>query len=219
MLSDINPDLISCFHYLQKEKQVFIDFSRQFFQGQYNSKESYLYLRTEFNATQDKRLKAALFIYLNRHCFNGLMRYNQNGLFNTSFGEYRKPYFPEKEMLTFANKSVSANIICSSYTHSMRDAVPGDIIYCDPPYVPLSVTASFTKYHSAGFGRADQENLVLMARELAKKGIPVIISNHDTEFVQSLYYGANIISFQVQRNISCQGNNRGKAPELLALFD
>lgn len=219
MLSDINQDLISCFHYLQDEKDIFIDFSRQFFQEQYNSKESYRYLRTEFNTTNDKRLKAALFIYLNRHCFNGLMRYNQNGLFNTSFGEYKKPYFPENEMLAFANKATYAKIMCATFSHSMSSAVPGDIVYCDPPYVPLSVTASFTKYYSEGFGRIDQENLVLMARELAKKGIPVIISNHDTDFVQKLYSGASIISFQVQRNISCQGNKRGKAPELLALFN
>lgn len=211
--------MVSCLNYLKEEKQLFIEFCRQFFQEHYNSKESYLDLRTEFNTTHDKRLKSALFIYLNRHCFNGLMRYNQEGLFNTSFGEYRKPYFPENEMLAFAKKADSAEIICANYTHSMSSAVLGDIVYCDPPYVPLSVTASFTKYHSTGFGRADQEHLVLMARELASKGIPVILSNHDTDFVQSLYVGANITSFQVQRSISCQGNKRGKAPELLALFD
>lgn len=145
------------------------------------------------------------------------MRYNQDGMFNTSFGEYKRPYFPEVEMLAFANKAQKANIICSNYTDIMNSAEPGDVIYCDPPYVPLSTTASFTKYHSTGFGEQDQENLVEMARELAKRGIPVIISNHDTEFVQKLYSGANIISFQVQRSISCK--NRNKVPELLALFD
>lgn len=176
-------------------------------------------LRSEFNTTNDKRLKAALFIYLNRHCFNGLMRYNQDGLFNTSFGEYKKAYFPENEMLAFSNKALLVQIICSNYTDIMNSAVIGDVVYCDPPYVPLSVTASFTKYHTTGFGQADQENLVLMARELAKKGIPVILSNHDTDFVQHLYAGASIISFNVQRNISCQGKGRTKAPELLALFD
>ena len=219
MLADINQDLISCFHYLQDEKHLFIEFCRQFFQAHYNSKPAFHGLRTEFNTTSDKRLKAALFIYLNRHCFNGLMRYNQDGLFNTSFGEYKKPYYPEKEMLVFAEKASVATIVCSNYIQSMENAVKGDVIYCDPPYVPLSVTASFTKYHSTGFERVDQENLVLLARELAKKGIPVVISNHDTEFVQNLYAGASITRFSVQRNISCQGNTRNKAPELLALFD
>lgn len=219
LLADINHDLISCFQYLQSEKQIFIEYCRQFFQEQYNIKESFLNLRTQFNATNDKRLKAALFLYLNRHCFNGLMRYNQEGQFNTSFGEYRKPYFPDVEMLAFVNKLQSAEFICSDYKKTMEKAITGDIIYCDPPYVPLSVTANFTKYHSTGFNRSDQENLVFMARKLAKKGIPVIISNHDTEFVQNLYFGANIISFDVQRSISCQGNKRGKAPELLAVFD
>ncbi len=219
LLSDINHDLINCFHQLQNEKQAFIEYCRQFFQQAHNIKESFLNLRTQFNTTNDNRLKAALFIYLNRHCFNGLMRYNQDGQFNTSFGEYSKPYFPEIEMSLFAKKVQSAEIICADYTKTMERATVGDIIYCDPPYVPLSITASFTQYHSTGFNRSDQEKLVFMARKLAKKGIPVIISNHDTEFVQNLYKGANIISFDVQRSISCQGNKRGKAPELLALFD
>lgn len=219
LLADINKDLIECFHWLQKEKQTFIDYCRVFFQAQYNKKDSFLSLRSEFNTTQDKRLKAALFIYLNRHCFNGLMRYNQEGVFNTSFGEYKKPYFPENEMLGFVTKAQSAEIICANYIQTMEKAVIGDVVYCDPPYVPLSITASFTNYHSSGFGRIEQEHLMSMARELAKKGIPVIISNHDTDFVQNLYAGAKIISFQVQRNISCDGNKRGKAPELLAVFD
>jgi len=219
LLADINQDLINCFNYLREEKQLFIEFCRQFFQEHYNSKGSFLDLRTEFNTTNDERLKSALFIYLNRHCFNGLMRYNQEGLFNTSFGEYRKPYFPENEMLAFAKKADSAQIICTNYTDSMDSAVMGDIVYCDPPYVPLSVTASFTKYHSTGFGRSDQEHLVLMARELASKGIPVIISNHDTAFTQYLYRGSSIISFDVQRNISCKGSTRGRAREVLALFE
>ena len=219
LLADINIDLINSFHYLQKEKQPFIHYCRSFFQEHYNLKAAYLELRMEFNTTQDTRLKAALFIYLNRHCFNGLMRYNQDGLFNTSFGEYRKPYFPEHEMLAFVTKMQSAQIICSDYTKTMERAEIGDVIYCDPPYVPLSVTASFTKYHSTGFGRADQEHLVFMARACAKKGIPVIVSNHDTDFVQNLYLGAHIIRFDVQRSISCNGKRRNRAPELLALFD
>ena len=219
LLADINIDLINCFHYLQNEKKDFIDYCRTFFTENHNIKTAYLDLRIKFNTTLDTRLKAALFIYLNRHCFNGLMRYNQDGLFNTSFGEYQKPYFPENEMLLFMDKAQSARIICADYTKVMESAEIGDVIYCDPPYIPLTVTASFTKYHSTSFGRADHEYLVFMARECAKKGIPVIISNHDTDFVQSLYLGADIISFDVQRSISCKGKLRSRAPELLALFD
>ena len=219
VLADINQDLISCFSYLQKEKEVFIASCREFFQDDYNNKKAIHALRQEFNTTTDKRLKAVLFVYLNRHCFNGLMRYNGSGYFNTSFGQYVKPYFPEHEMLVFANKAPSARIMCANYMESMACAVKGDVIYCDPPYVPLSLTSYFTKYHTAGFGQEDQEQLVETAKNLSRKGIPVLLSNHDTEYVRNLYEGAKIIRFDVQRNISCQGDFRNTAPELLALFD
>ena len=218
VLADINQDLIACFSYLQEEKQLFIESCREFFQDKHNNKAAFHALRTEFNTTTDKRLKAVLFVYLNRHCFNGLMRYNSSGYFNTSFGQYLKPYFPEKEMLVFAKKASSARIICTSYIEAMALAVKGDVIYCDPPYVPLSLTASFTKYHATGFGQEDQEKLVEMANDLSQQGIPILISNHDTEFVRHMYQSAKISRFDVQRNISCQGKLRNKAPELLALF-
>ena len=83
----------------------------------------------------------------------------------------------------------------------------------------FSLTAKFTSYHSTGFGLAQQEQLVELAKELSSKGIPVVISNHDTEFVQNLYCDAQIHSFSVQRFISSKANNRKKAKEILAVFD
>lgn len=219
LLADINNDLINIFVYLKSEKAHFINFCKQFFTGTLNNKFAFISLRSEFNSTSDCRLKAALFLYLNRHAFNGLIRYNNDGQFNTAFGDYKKPYFPEKEMFAFIQKAEKAEIKCADYTAIMNEAIRGDVVYCDPPYVPLSLSANFTKYHSTAFGLTDQENLVELARELALKGVPVIISNHDTAFIQKLYQGASIVSFDVQRNISCNGNNRMKAREVLALFN
>ena len=218
-LNDINKDLINVFKVLKKEKERFVAYCYEFFTDKNNSRSAFLALREQFNTTDDIRLKAALFIYLNRHAFNGLMRYNQQGLFNTSFGDYKKPYFPEQEMLAFAKKSHLARFSCQDFSTVMKKAVPGDVVYCDPPYVPLSVTANFTKYHSSGFGLAEQEKLVTLAKELASQGITVVISNHDTEFVQDLYQGASIESFSVRRYISCNPKERNKAKELLAVFD
>lgn len=219
LLADINNDLINVFLYLKSEKVPFINFCKQFFTGEFNTKFAFLSLRSEFNLTLDCRLKAALFLYLNRHAFNGLMRYNNDGQFNTAFGDYKKPYFPEKEMLAFIQKAEKAEIKCADYTVIMNEAIKGDVVYCDPPYAPLSLSAKFTKYHSTAFGLAEQQGLVDLARELALKGVPVILSNHDTVFIQKLYQGASIVSFDVQRNISCNGSNRAKAREVLALFD
>ncbi len=218
LLADANDDLIQLYQYLQAEGDDFIDYCRQFFVLENNTKEQFYHFRTEFNSSTDSRYKAALFIYLNKHCFNGLCRYNQKGEYNVPFGRYKKPYFPEKEMVFFHQKAQNARFLHADFANVMAAAEAGDVIYCDPPYVPLSETANFTSYSSGGFGVAEQQALTRQALVCARRGIPVIISNHDTEFVRAEYASARIEAFDVQRYISCNGSNRGKAAELLAIF-
>lgn len=94
----------------------------------------------------------------------------------------------------------------------------GDVVYCDPPYTPLSKSANFTQYGPNRFDQSDHQDLVTFAKSLAKQGIPVLISNHDTKEVRQLYRGAQITSLQVQRYISCLGHQRKKVAEIFALF-
>lgn len=175
-------------------------------------------MRTLFNETSDTRLKSALFIYLNRHCFNGLCRYNSKGGFNVPFGTYKNPGFPENEMRAFFIKSRTAKFKVLDFKEAMNSAVVGDVVYCDPPYVPLSLTSNFTDYAVGGFGLHKQEELALLAQQLQMKGIPVVISNHDTPFIRDAYQQSNIHAFEVQRYISCDSKNRNKAAEVLAVF-
>lgn len=160
LLADINSDLINLFNLLKFEQNNFIEFCRQFFIAEFNTKSAFLSLRSEFNSTKNIRLKAALFLYLNRHAFNGLIRYNNSGKFNTAFGDYKTPYFPGNEMLAFIQKAETAEFKCADYSVVMREAIKGDVIYCDPPYVPLSASANFTKYHTSAFSQEDQRKLV-----------------------------------------------------------
>ncbi len=97
-------------------------------------------------------------------------------------------------------------------------AKTGDIIYCDPPYVPLTLTANFTQYSMAKFTLAEQTNLAAWAKSLTKKNISLIISNHDTNFTRELYRDATLYYFKVQRNISSKGSTRSLANELLAVY-
>ena len=92
------------------------------------------------------------------------------------------------------------------------------LFYCDPPYVPLSASAQFTAYSSGGFGVIEQEALADAARAAARRGALVILSNHDTPLTRSLYQGAALSSFPVQRLISCKGESRHSAQELLAVW-
>jgi len=213
-LSEINQDLINVFNRLKNDGESFIQACREYFTPEYNTEEQYYNLRELFNVTRDPRL----FIYLNKHCFNGLCRYNKNNQFNTPFGKYQKPYFPEKEMKFFHEKSRRAIFIREDFSASMEKAVKGDVIYCDPPYVPLSKTSSFTSYQKDPFGETEQRLLAEKARECQSRGIPVIISNHLTDFIQDIYAGADIISFDVQRTISAKSAGRQKVKEILGVF-
>ncbi|MGE0200507.1 MAG: Dam family site-specific DNA-(adenine-N6)-methyltransferase [Candidatus Melainabacteria bacterium] len=219
LLADANADLIHLYQTLQREGAAFIGYCEQFFTPAFNTPEAFYRLREEFNASDDPRHRAALFLYFNRHGYNGLCRYNSKGGFNVPFGKYRQPYFPEAELKAFAEQTRRAVFRHQGFEETMLQARPGDVVYCDPPYVPASETANFTSYSPLSFGHTQQQRLAALADELAANGIPVIISNHDTPFTQQAYQSAKIYPFQVQRFISCQGENRAKANEMLALFE
>lgn len=219
LLADNNADLIQLFNLLKTEGNQFIDYARSYFDPKYNNETTYYELRYLFNRTQDQQIKAALFIYLNKHSYNGLCRYNNDGGFNVPFGRYKKPYFPELEMRYFIEKAQAAEFRVADFNDIMESAVPGDVVYCDPPYLPLSATANFTAFSAGGFNLEKQKQLAELAKKLALKGIPVIISNHATDFIDEHYQPAKMITFDVQRYISRDGKNRKKEKEVLAVFE
>lgn len=218
LLGDLNSDLVNTFQHLQQGGIEFINEVKTLFDIKNNQPKVFYELRREFNETTDLKRKAVLFIYLNRHGFNGLCRYNSQGRFNVPFGRYVKPYFPEQELHFFLQKSQTATFKVCDFVDIMNKATVGDVVYCDPPYVPLSATANFTNYTGGGFSLVQQKTLAELAIHLMKQGIPVIISNHATDFTQEIYRTARISTFEVQRVISCHGAHRRKSPELLALF-
>ena len=218
LLADLNADLIFLYSFLKKEGASFIQDCKLFFSSENNNEKKFYEIRDLFNTTEDSRLKSLLFVYLNKHGFNGLCRYNAAGKFNVPWGKYKKPYFPEKEMKSFYYHAKNALFECADFEKIMHSACVGDVIYCDPPYVPLSETAHFTNYTAHVFGVEQQLKLASLAEALQNKGISVVISNHDTDFTRKIYAKAEILQFQVRRFISCDGNNRVRVPELLALF-
>lgn len=219
LLNDANSDLIVLYQALQQEGHSFIEICRKLFTKKLNSEKHFYRLRAKFNASLDPIERSALFLYLNRHGYNGLCRYNAGkGEFNVPFGRYIKPYFPENEMLLFFEKAKRVTFVCEDFTKTMQRAKKGSVVYCDPPYAPLTNTARFTEYRSGGFSQEEQKALALLARELSDKGIPVLLSNHSNEFTQEIYQGSKIEKFHVQRFISCKSEKRKKVLELLALY-
>lgn len=217
LLGEDNADLINLFRWVQQEGSTFIDYCASFFCPDNNDENQYYALRTQFNHCTNPKDRAALFLYLNRHGYNGLCRYSQKNNYNVPFGRHKAPYFPRAEMLYFHQKSHVASFIHQDFRETFKKALPGDIVYCDPPYAPLTEEKPFA-YTGRKFQEAEQFILASLAEEYANKGITVVISNHDTEFTRKLYQKGHITTFKVQRFISCHGNNRGRVRELIAVF-
>lgn len=218
LLSDTNPDLIHFYTALKTDADGFIGRCDRLFVPENNTRERYDELRARFNASIDPLERSALLLYLNRHGYNGLYRVNKKGVFNVPHGRYKSPKLPTAGLRALAGRLSAAELRCCDFEDATAGAGDGDAVYFDPPYVPLSDTADFTSYTSAGFSQDDQIRLAETARRLAARGATAVISNHDTQVSRKLYKGAQINRFPVARHISCVGTGRQPAPELLAVF-
>lgn len=217
ILSDINKDLMNVYSILKKECIPFINECKKLFTEEYCTEDQFYKLRASFNKSTFSYERAILFIYLNRNSFNGLCRYNSKGEFNVPFGKYKTRHFPENEMLVFCKDSNKYTLVCSDFRELMSKSEKGDVIYCDPPYVPLSSTASFTSYSSGGFSEEDQKDLAFLAMTCRAK---VIISNHDTDFTRELYRGADeIVEASVQRSVGASSITRKSVKELIVVYN
>jgi DNA adenine methylase len=220
LLNDINPDLIGLYKILQHSPEAYIEDASKLFIAANNDADIYYALREEFNQQTDNWSRAVLFLYLNRHGYNGLCRYNLSGKFNVPFGRYKKPYFPTQELEFFAEKAKKAVFTCEPYVQTFARARKNNVIYCDPPYAPISKTASFTQYSGNGFTVNDQIQLASLAEStINKKGVTVVISNHDTPDTREYYKQALLTELQVSRTISQKGHTRKKVSELIALYN
>lgn len=219
LLNDINPDLINLYNIVKHQSTDYIKDSSEFFTAAYNDEQRYYKMRQKFNDSADIYERAVYFLYLNRHGYNGLCRYNNSGKFNVPFGRYKAPYFPEKELRYFAEKAQLATFTCDSFEKVFARARKGSVIYCDPPYAPISKTAMFNSYATGGFTLDNQVKLASLAHRAGyTRSIPVLVSNHDTEFTRGIYQGAQMTKLQVSRFISQNGSTRLKVAELLALY-
>lgn len=211
---DVNDDLILFFNHLKFSGQEFIDLAKQFFEETDNTKESYYIERKLFNQSGMNKLRAIRFLWLNRHCFNGLCRFNKLGEFNTSYGYYKNPIFPENELLIMAQKMRRVTAIPTDFSQPFKMTSGQDIIYCDPPYL-----GTYDNYFGTIFSYHDHLKLVTMAENSRSDGNTVLISNIEVPETLEMYKNADeIVKFPVFHSISMDGSTRGKVNELLAIY-
>jgi DNA adenine methylase len=220
LLCDSNPDLIGLFNNLKNNSVETIKAVEDIFDGKFNNESAFYDLRSEFNELNSLELrKSVLFVYLNKHAFNGLCRYNSKGGFNVPYGRYSSPTAPIKEMNLFALKSNLAEFLCADFSTTFELINEDDVVYCDPPYVPLSKSSNFTSYAKDSFNEDLQRQLAICAEISTEKNVKVVISNHDTELTRSLYSKANIFEVKVHRSISSKSSTRGQVSEIIAVFE
>jgi DNA adenine methylase len=219
VLADANRDLIETYRFLRDEPDAFIGQCEQLFVTDDAERSRYYERRDRFNALGTCLERAALFTYLNAFGFNGLCRYNQRGQFNVPPGQTTKlPTLPVATMQMWSHKLHDARLLHGSFEETMSAAQPGDVVYADPPFLPGESGRCFTAYTSGGFDWNQQVRLAALARELAARGIPVLISNHGTDAARELYRGATIVDLTVERRISSDAANRKRVVEIAALF-
>jgi DNA adenine methylase len=224
ILNDVNKDLVSIYqNLLHPTDDSFIRYCAELFTPENNTKEAYYEMREHFNQATDSIERARIFIYLNRHCFNGLSRYNSKGEFNVPFGKYTKPSCPVAEMMNFRmyfllKQQVRFTSLSFEDSSLYENLEAGDVVYLDPPYVPASDTANFTAYSTDGFTYDQQVQLTQLAESLAGRGICVILSNHDVPITRELYKNAVLYPIQVTRTIAAKSGSRKKANELVAVW-
>lgn len=214
-LSDLNNELVVTYNVIKNDVENLIKSLKK----HKLDKEYFLKIRAQNPEKLSDLNTASRFIYLNRTCFNGMYRVNSKGGFNVPFGKYTNPLICDESNLRKASKALkNVEIKKQDYKEVLKKAKKGDFIYFDPPYYPISKTASFTSYTSESFLDKEQIELRDTFVELHKRGCFVMLSNSDTPLINKIYSepkGLRITKVQAGRAINSDASKRGKITEVL----
>ena len=225
LISDINKVLIDAYLCVQSMDQHFVNelerIQHDFDIKEDNQEEVYLELRNKFNTSRgsDEVLQAARFVALNTTSFNGLWRENLAGEYNVPYGRITEPRILDWEGLNASQKKLEkAKISCSGFTEALTVAKSGDVVFLDPPYLPLSVTSSFSSYHGSGFSINEHQLLAKEICRLVDLGAEVILCNSLSPATIEIYGSAGLYlkSHFVGRSIAADGEKRENVEEIIA---
>ena len=213
VVNDINPELINMYLQVRDNVEwVIIDLAKFDMLHEADPEPKLLYydIRKDFNKClgSNTPTQAARFIYLNKHCFNGLYRVNSKGEFNVPFnGKLTGGSFDTDHLRAVSKQLQGVEFKCGDFEQSAKSIAPKDFIFIDSPYAPLTPT-SFVDYTKEGFSYEDHKRLADFYMELSDYGIYCMLTNHDTELIRDLYRGFNFTEVDVRRSINRDGDNR-----------
>lgn len=221
-ISDLNEELLSVYKCLN-DSDLFLSLKNILVEFQTNHNEEFYYKVRSMDRNENFNdlpiyLKAARMIYLNKAGYNGLYRVNKEGYFNVPFNKKNKVNLFDEENISllhqyFVNNDVE--IAKNDFSQVLNLAQEGDLVYFDPPYDDIDNKKSFTSYTKDSFGKNDQIRLFEVVKELTKKGVFVMVSNHNTSFIQELYKGFKIDVIKAKRMINSDSSKRGNIEEVI----
>lgn len=206
VIGDSNPELVNAYECIARNVEQVIEYLQKF-----KNKESTFYsIRAMRFGDLEKEFAAARTIYLNRTCYNGLYRVNKSGHFNVPFGHYKNPSICQPEILRAASEALQGiEIVCANYkTVLSSTAKPGDFIFLDPPYLPVSEYADFKRYTKEQFYEEDHRELADEVKRLQKLGCHVVLTNSNHPLVHDLYDAYEVEVVNTRRNISSKAKTR-----------
>ena len=206
VIADSNPELINMYREVADHVENVIQCLKRY----ENTSEMFYAVRSQEWTALPKAEAAARTIFLNRTCFNGLYRVNKQGQFNVPYGKYKNPRICDEAGLRAASETLKkADILCDDYLLVLEHyAQPGDFVFLDPPYLPVSEYADFKRYTKEQFYEGDHIELAKMIMTLHERGCHIILTNSNHPLVHELYAPFNIDVIQTKRHISCNGSTR-----------
>ncbi|MGI8925163.1 MAG: DNA adenine methylase [Tepidiformaceae bacterium] len=220
-LADANGELVECYTVVRDQPEDLVTELRAL-AGRYlavdEAARRALYYEVRAQTPVSSVARAARLIFLNRTCYNGLYRVNAAGRFNVPHGRYANPRILDEAGLRAASAALQrTELACEDFGQACARARAGDFVYLDPPYQPLSRTASFTSYTSGSFGPPEQERLRDAFESLARRGVAALLSNSDHPEVRRLYAGRGytVATTPMSRAINSVGSGRSAVDELL----
>lgn len=218
VINDVNSELINCYEVIARQADELLAAAN----AHPNTSEHYYHIREMDRSAQFSQLsaveRAARLLYLNKTCYNGLFRVNSRGEFNVPFGAYKNPVIADPAVILAINTYLNKSDITyrrGDFAAAIADAKLGDFVYFDPPYHPISNTASFTGYSLHGFGGMEQQRLRQTFDQLTERGIKALLSNSDTPYIRELYKNYKIREVHARRAINSIASKRGMVNELL----
>ena len=217
-LRDNNPELINAYTAVRDFPHELMERLDAHFANFRADRKNYFYqIRGLHRIPESETVeRAARMIFLNKTCFNGLWRVNSRGEFNVPIGTGARASLYDRQNILAASAALrNADLAAHDFLRAMKEARRGDFVYIDPPYVPLSRTASFTSYTSENFGPKEQQELAALFAAAHKRGAKLMLSNSDTPVVRDLYRDFDIHTVRARRAINRDGSKRGQITEVV----